>query len=145
MGRMTSEKASEMEDKFNQMASGGSVDGKQLGKLFRSVGLNPTEAQVAEWRKEAGGSCNKDTFLRLAKKKWEESHDSVDEVIDCFAVFDKDGEGFLSAVEFQHILTNMGEALSEREMSQVMQEVQINSSGKINYKVFADEIFSTDE
>ena len=79
MGRVSSDKLSDITDKFNQAASGGTVDGKKLGKLFRAVGLNPTEGQVAEWRKECGNSCDCATFTKVAKKKFEESNDSVDE------------------------------------------------------------------
>mmetsp|Transcript_72141 Transcript_72141/g.108894 ORF Transcript_72141/g.108894 Transcript_72141/m.108894 type:complete len:146 (-) Transcript_72141:86-523(-) len=145
MVRVSDEKIADMTDTFNQMASGGTVDSKKLNKLFRAVGLNPTEAQVAEWKKEAGSSCDKDKFISMAKKKFEDSNDTTDEIIDSFAVFDKDGEGFISAVEFKHILTNMGEALSEKEMQEVMSEVEIGSNGKINYKAFADEIFSPEK
>mmetsp|Transcript_82785 Transcript_82785/g.114957 ORF Transcript_82785/g.114957 Transcript_82785/m.114957 type:complete len:146 (+) Transcript_82785:75-512(+) len=145
MVRVTPDKVDEMTDAFNQKASGGKVEGKKLNALFRSVGLNPTEAQVAEWKKECGGSCDKDTFIKVAKKKFEESNDSVDEIIDSFAVFDKDGQGMISAAEFKHILCNMGESLGEREITEVMSEVEIDSKGMINYKAFADQIFSTEQ
>jgi calmodulin len=144
MVAVSSDKVAQITDAFNQMASGGSVESKQLNKLFRAVGLNPTEAEVAEWKKEAGSSCDQDKFIAIATKKFEESDDSTDEIVDSFAVFDKDGEGFISEVEFKHILTTMGEALSEKELAEVLEEVEI-SDGQINYKAFADEIFSPEE
>ena len=141
MVRVTPEKVSEMEDKFAQVSSGGTVSGKELAKLFRLVGLNPSEKQLSEWKREAGSSCTVDKFVKIAKKKLEESTDNTHEIVDSFAVFDKDGTGYISAVEFKHILTNMGEALSEREMAEVMNEIEVGSNGKIDYQAFAEEVF----
>ena len=142
MVRVNDEKKAEMVDTFNQYAKGGSLEAKKVGMVMRAVGLNPTEAQVAEWKKEAGSSLDQDKFIAMATKKFQESNDSADEIVDSFSVFDKDGNGYISAAEFKHVLTNMGEALSEKEISEVMKEVDIGSDGMINYKNFADEIFS---
>ena len=59
-------------------------------------------------------------------------------------MFDTAGGGQIPAAEFRHILTNMGEALSEKEIKEVMSEVDIDSGGMIDYKAFANEIFSSD-
>jgi calmodulin len=142
MVAVSDEKVATIKDTFNQVASGGQVESKKLNNLFRAVGLNPTEAEVAEWKKEAGSSIDCDKFVSMAKAKYAASNDTTDEIVDSFAVFDKDGQGFISAVEFKHILTNMGEALSEKEMQEVMSEVDIGSDGNINYMAFADEIFT---
>jgi calmodulin len=121
---------------------GGSVDvKKQLGMLTRAVGLNPTEAELADWRKAAGSSLDEDAFKAFCKKKFQDSDDTVDEIVDAFSVFDKDGEGMISAVEFKHILSTMGEKLSEKDLKEVMKEVTIDSKGMINYKDFSVEIF----
>jgi Ca2+-binding EF-hand superfamily protein len=108
---------------------------------MRAVGLNPTEAQVAEWKKEAGSSVDEDAFKAMAVKKINETNDSTDEIVESFSVFDKDGNGFILAVEFKHILVTMGEALSEKEISEVMKEIDMDSKGMINYNEFASIIF----
>ena len=56
-------------------------------------------------------------------------------------MFDKDGEGTIFAVEFKHILATMGEALNDKELAEVMKEVDTGQKGMINYKAFSEEIF----
>ena len=34
--------------------------------------------------------------------------DSEEEILEAFKVFDKDGNGFISAAELRHIMTNLG-------------------------------------
>ena len=43
--------------------------------------------------------------------------DSEDEIKEAFKVFDKDGNGFISAAELRHVMTNLGEKLTDDEVS----------------------------
>lgn len=43
--------------------------------------------------------------------------DSEEEIKEAFKVFDKDGNGFISAAELRHVMTNLGEKLSEAEVN----------------------------
>lgn len=40
-----------------------------------------------------------------------------------FRVFDKDGNGFITAQEFKHFMTTMGEKFSEEEVDEIIKEV----------------------
>lgn len=42
--------------------------------------------------------------------------DSEEELKEAFRVFDKDGNGFISAAELRHIMTNLGEKLTDEEV-----------------------------
>lgn len=124
-------------------SSGGTVEKKKVGMLFRACGLNPTEAQMADWKKECGGGdVSSDKFKSVCLAKLEASGDSQDEIIDAFSVFDKDGTGFMPITEFRHICTAMGEALSEKEMMDVMSELDVGSDGMLNYRQFAELIYN---
>ena len=37
--------------------------------------------------------------------------DTEEELIEAFKVFDRDGNGFISAAELRHVMTNLGEKL----------------------------------
>ena len=37
--------------------------------------------------------------------------DTEEELIEAFKVFDRDGNGFISAAELRHVMTNLGERL----------------------------------
>ena len=41
---------------------------------------------------------------------------SEEEIREAFRVFDKDGNGFISAAELRHVMTNLGEKLTDEEV-----------------------------
>ncbi len=143
MVKITDEMREAIDDAIASNSSGGSIDAKKVGTVFRAVGLNPTEAQMADWKKECGGGdVSVDKFKSIAMKKLDECGDSQDEIIDAFSVFDKDGSGFIPVAEFKHICCAMGEQLSEKEMGEVLREIDIGSDGMVNYRVLAEQIYN---
>lgn len=53
-------------------------------------------------------------------------------------VFDKDGNGFISAQELRHIMTNLGEKLTDEEVDEMIREADVDGDGQINYDEFVD-------
>lgn len=49
-------------------------------------------------------------------------------------IFDRDGNGTISASEFKHALTTYGEVLSDDEVDQMMREADLNGDGTISYE-----------
>merc|ERR1712224_503705 len=60
--------------------------------------------------------------------------DSEEEILEAFKVFDKDGNGFISAAELRHIMTNLGEKLTDEEIDEMIREADIDGDGQINYE-----------
>lgn len=54
-------------------------------------------------------------------------------------VFDKDGNGFISAAELRHIMTNLGEKLTDEEVDEMIREADVDGDGQINYDEFVGE------
>ena len=48
-------------------------------------------------------------------------------------MFDKDGDGFIDPMELRHLLTNLGEKLTEEEVDDMIREVDIDGDGKVDY------------
>ena len=69
--------------------------------------------------------------------------DSEEEILKAFNVFDKDGNGFISAAELRHIMTNLGEKLTDEEADEMIREADIDGDGQINYEEFVKNLFST--
>ena len=44
-------------------------------------------------------------------------HQVVEEIIEVFEVFDRDGNGFISAADLRHVMTNLGEKLTDEFLS----------------------------
>ena len=62
--------------------------------------------------------------------------DSEEELREAFKVFDKDGNGFISAAELRHVMTNLGEKLSDDEVDEMIKEADVDGDGQINYAEF---------
>ena len=57
-----------------------------------------------------------------------------EELEQAFRMFDKDGDGFIDAAELRHLLTNLGEKLTEAEVDEMIREVDIDGDGKVDYQ-----------
>ena len=68
--------------------------------------------------------------------------DSEEEFLEAFKVFDKDGNGFISAAELRHIMTNLEEKLTDDEM---IREADVDGDGQINYEEFVKMMMSKSE
>jgi calmodulin len=106
---------------------------------MRSLGQNPTEAGLQEMIKEveAKGQTNIDfpEFLTLMARKMRDT-DSEEEIKEAFRVFDKDNSGYISAAELRHVMTNLGEKLSEAEADEMIREADVDGNGQISYNEF---------
>ena len=62
----------------------------------------------------------------------------AEEIKEAFKVFDKDGNGYISAAELRHIMTNLGEKLTDEEVDEMIREADVDGDGQINYDEFVD-------
>merc|ERR1711967_126019 len=60
-------------------------------------------------------------FLNLMARKMKDT-DSEEEIKEAFKVFDKDGNGFIPAAELRHVMTNLGEKLTDEEVDEMIRE-----------------------
>lgn len=56
-------------------------------------------------------------------------------------VFDKDGNGLINAAELRHVMTNLGEKLTDQEVDEMMKEADIDGDGQLNYEGKNHEVF----
>ena len=57
--------------------------------------------------------------------------DTEEEIKEAFRVFDKDGNGFISAAELRHVMTNLGEKLTDEEVDEMIREADVDGDGQV--------------
>lgn len=58
-------------------------------------------------------------FLTLLARRMRDT-DTEEEILEAFRVFDRNGDGFLSVADLRHVMTNLGEALTEEDVEEML-------------------------
>ena len=58
--------------------------------------------------------------------------DSEEEIREAFKVFDRDNNGFISSAELRHVMTSIGEKLTDDEVDEMIREADQDGDGKID-------------
>ena len=123
----------------------GTITTKELGTVMRSLGQNPTEAELGDMINEVdadgSGTIDFSEFVTLQSRKMNDT-DAEEEILEAFKVFDKDGNGCICASDIRHIMTNLGEKLSDEEVDEMIREADIDGDGQINYEEFVKMMMS---
>ncbi|XP_076456260.1 myosin-2 essential light chain-like [Babylonia areolata] len=138
MAKYTEEDLNEIQETFSlfDTRGDGKIAASQLGDVLRSLQQNPTEQEI----RKCGYSQNPDarisfeTFFPILQTiSKNRSVPPLEDFIEGFRVFDKEQNGFISSAELRHILTSLGEKLSDDEVDQLIQGIE-DSQGNINYE-----------
>ncbi|XP_012383581.1 myosin light chain 6B isoform X2 [Dasypus novemcinctus] len=127
-------------------------DGKilysQCGDVMRALGQNPTNAEVLKVLGNPKSDELKsrrvdfETFLPMlqavAKNR---DQGTYEDYLEGLRVFDKEGNGKVMGAELRHVLTTLGEKMTEEEVETVLAGHE-DSNGCINYEAFLKHILS---
>lgn len=72
-------------------------------------------------------------FLTMMARKMKDT-DSEEEIREAFKVFDRDNNGFISAAELRHVMTSIGEKLTDDEVDEMIKEADQDGDGRIDCK-----------
>ncbi|KNC48664.1 calmodulin [Thecamonas trahens ATCC 50062] len=117
----------------------GTIDPAEAMVFLRRLGLNPSQAAIDEWLAESdadgSGTVTFDDFVAMFVKDLVHEHDQPS-LEEAFRIFDLDGSGTVSVAEFVHILTSMGEPLTEDEARAMIAEADVDNDGVLNCREF---------
>nr|XP_022916372.1 calcium-binding protein 4-like isoform X2 [Onthophagus taurus] len=117
----------------------GTITMAELGVVMRSLGQRPTETElrdmVNEVDQDGNGTIEFNEFLQMMSKKMKDA-DGEEELREAFRVFDKNNDGLISSNELRHVMTSLGERLSEEEVEDMIKEADIDGDGQVNYEEF---------
>lgn len=138
---MTPEQISEVQDAFNlfDRERRGYVTSKDVSSVMRQLGMSVTEQElqemIAEVDTDGNGTMDFPEFLAMMARKID-SDDGEEECKEAFRVFDKEGNGFISGAELRHIMTNIGDKMTDAEVTEMIQKADIDGDEQINYEEF---------
>lgn len=78
------------------------------------------------------GTIDFPEFLTMMSRKLNDV-DSEEELREAFKTFDRDGNGLISAAELRHVMTNLGEKLTDEEVDEMIREADLDGDGQVNY------------
>ncbi|XP_037786655.1 calmodulin-like [Penaeus monodon] len=137
--KLRPEEMKEAKECFSIFALNGAIPIDSVGNALRSMARNPSNAEVKALVQELGNPAgiSLETFVGLLGRDFTPA-DSPEEIREAFGVFDKDGNGVISANELKHVLMTMGEKLSQEEVDIMIREADIDGDGHIKYEQFVD-------
>jgi calmodulin len=142
---LNEEKVNEFKEAFEifDKNKDGYITTKELGDIMKNLGQNPSEAELQDMINEVdidgNGTINFKEFLGLMARKMRDT-DSQEELIEAFKVFDRDGNGLISANELQHVMTSLGENITEEEVEEMIKEADKDGDNYINFEEFVSMI-----
>jgi len=124
----------------------GEVDAFKTGSMLYCLGFNPTQETI----KKHGGTEKMgekgykiEEFMAIYSEILEEEEKgNFNDYNECFKTFDREGQGFISSAELYHVLTCLGEKMSDDEVEEIMKATETKEDIDGNIK-FADFISKT--
>jgi len=117
----------------------GTITTVELGTVMRSLGQNPTDAELRDMINEVdidgNGTIDFNEFLAMMEKKLQ-GGDGEEEIRQAFKVFDYDDSGTISVAELRKVMSSLGEKLTDGEIEAMMREADADGDGEINYEEF---------
>uniref|UniRef100_A0A8C6QEE3 EF-hand domain-containing protein n=1 Tax=Nannospalax galili TaxID=1026970 RepID=A0A8C6QEE3_NANGA len=126
-GQLTEEQITEFKEAFSLFNKYGdsTITMKELGTVMRSLGQDPTEAELQDMINEVdavgNGTIDFPEFLTMMARKVKDT--GSEEVREAFRVFDKDGNGYIKK-------------LTDEEADEVIQEADVDGNRQVNYEEF---------
>merc|ERR1711981_1301959 len=118
----------------------GAIPIGDMGTVLRSLGQNPTEAELAalmeEVDKDKSGTIEFEEFIDLMARTNKTHEQMEEEIKNAFLTFDADGSGFITREELVETLTTMGDPVDEETIDGMIAEADLDGDGKINYAEF---------
>ncbi|XP_055602120.1 calmodulin-A-like [Uranotaenia lowii] len=139
--KLTKEQIQELREAFSlfDRNADGTITARDLGMVLRSLGKNVSDAEVDELLKDVStdvqGRIQFGDFLAMMTVRLKDFNNE-EELKEAFRIFDRDGNGMISAEELKVALKSFGEQLSDEEVEELLREADVNCDGQIDYEEF---------
>ncbi|XP_068651115.1 probable calcium-binding protein CML18 [Aristolochia californica] len=126
----------------------GSLTQLELGSLLRSLGLKPSPTQldalIQKVDTNSNGLIEFSEFVSLVAPDLlpVKSPYTEEQLRQLFRLFDRDGNGYITAAELAHSMAKLGHALTVEELTGMIKEADTDGDGRISFSEFAQALTS---
>jgi len=135
-------------DIFVEDSTDGTITTKELGKVFRMLGQNPSEQELQEMVDEVdedgSGTIDFDEFCQMMSKQLAaEALESIPErpekeLAEAFRIFDTKCDGYIDQEELTAAFKLLGEPFEDWEVDAFIADGDKNEDGKMDYEEWVD-------
>jgi len=118
---------------------------EEIDEVMRAMGFRPTAEELAELIEEidedGSGAIEFAEFAQLCAKFLVEDPDPETmraELKQAFRLFDKEATGFITMETFRGILAEVDAKLTEEDLDQIIQEIDEDGSGTMDFEEFCE-------
>lgn len=146
--KLDDEQLSELREIFRSFNrnNDGSLTQLELGSLLRSLGLTPSPDQLDALIQKANsnGLVEFSEFVALVSPELvpAKSPYTDEQLQQLFKMFDRDGNGYVTAADLAHSMAELGHALTAEELTGMIKEADTDGDGRINFQEFSQAITS---
>eukprot|EP00106_Octopus_bimaculoides_P003579 XP_014771021.1 PREDICTED: EF-hand calcium-binding domain-containing protein 7-like [Octopus bimaculoides] len=102
--------------------------------VLQQTGRNPSKKSLEKYRKLVKASLSFEDFCKICS---DEPQTSTNDVVQAFQCLDTDGDGYISDTKLFNLMTTKGEKMSSADAKMLMEELNVDSNGMIDYKKFS--------
>ena len=134
----TEKDINEFKEEFQRFDKDGKgfITSKDVGNVIRPFHENLTDAEFSDMIDKFDPDLTIDfqDFLVLMSKN--DNDDDDKEFRETFRIFDKNGDGFITADELKHVMENLGKKMTDEEIDEMIREADSDGDGQVTYEDF---------
>ena len=146
---MTDDLSTEQENRLNEafflldQDNDKMISINEVGLLLRALGIFISESDIEKLKLELqkeGNLITFDKFKKIYKKRMKTNLTSSD-LYNAFSYFDNENCERINLNQLKHGLMTLGEPLTQEEMKILLEELNLDENGDINYKELSLRIY----